>query len=771
MVGVVNPTISLAAPSAMSLNGSQTGNQTGVSTNLNTPTIGNTTANSSSLTLPSTNGATSNSGNSSSSNGLSVSPLTFNSVSSQDANSNNNTAEGTGQGTQLNSGSGSKSGLNAGNNSSNNSSLDPNNISDTAQKLYNLLNGSNGLEPLSESSVYGSGLDTAGAITNTDSLLSTVDLSGIGGAAADPAAASALSGGLETANAATNTDALLAGSQAGGDLGAASSGGLSGLLGGVSGYAAPLGGGLLAGGLLGGAVGSPGGGAAAGAAGGAATGAAIGSIIPGPGTVVGAVVGGLAGLFGGLMGGQHPTVGPDGNTSIQGWNAQTNAPNFVSGQDNGGSASQSQQVANQGWDAVQTILKNLGGTATGATGIDVGTFKGQFTVGNPGTGYVDTTNPSEKVSGSETANTFNNSNNAEAEFIAQQLNYIGQNGKASGLSQDQLNQLSKVSYQDVLDGNVPGMPKPQSNSTTTNTTGPTDWGAIGAANNANSVPGFDRGGFVEGKGGPRDDKVPAKLSHEEFVIPADVVDRLGGGDGTNRDHEASQRGARSLVQLIDAVRGPDAGKYGRPKNVDGADSPHFGLGGGMFSVDAGPSNMTSNQNRLSQGGSVSQIYPTSFNDNVTRPSAGDGKDSGYGFGGLIPRPGNNSNNFAAGGEILKGMTNYKDGGMTPWPNNNFHDGGLVHDNMSNDVEQPPSSFKKANKFKQRQFNSGYDAHGISQDLGMEGNYGHNYAKGGFVVDESTRPSRRGSYAKDNYNRGGLVKRPAQPTAPNATFYN
>lgn len=758
MLGTVPQTINLTAPAplALPLNpGAQTavtaqsqGNVSGVNYyngyNNGSPTI-------SSVSNPATN----------SNIGLNPNALTVTDVSQ-----NGNSTESAGTLDPLNSG-GNKSLSSSTTNSqatpasSSNSFLNPSNIASTANKLYGLLSGTGGLNPLSTSSVANSAIAGIGTSSDAaDSLLSGLDTSAIGGTEGglDALSGSAVAGSTASGlgSSAASADSLLAGI----DTSALSSGTAagSGILAGAQGalsaaapFAAIGGAGLLSGDLIGGAIGSPGGGAAAGAASGAAEGALAGTyIFPGVGTLAGGVVGGLAGLLSGIMGGQHPTVGPDGNTSIQGWNSKTNTPTFVSGQDNGGTASQSNSVATQGWDAVSSILKNLGGSATGAAGLNVGTYKGNYTINDPGTGVLDNNNPIESIGKNENANYFSSPSQAEAEFVAQQLNYIGTSGKATGLSQDQLSQLGKVTYQDIINGNIPGMTQTQANTTTTNgstagANGTTDWGVVGSQNSAANVPGFDRGGFVEGEGGPREDKVDAKLSNEEFVMPADISDRLGGGDGTNRDPEASKRGARSLVMLIDIIRGQDAHKYGRPKNVDGVSKPHFGLGGGMF-MNAGPSDMSNNQNEFSQGGSIGQIIR---NDNISTPASYDSKAICYGVGGLIPRPGNNSNNFA-------------DGGMTPWPNNSFSTGGLVHDNVENDVQQPNSTFKRKN--------SGYYAHGIAQELGKENNAAHMYADGGFVVDKYSKPTRLGSYAKDNYKKGGLIKK-LPPTAPNANFYN
>jgi hypothetical protein len=67
--------------------------------------------------------------------------------------------------------------------------------------------------------------------------------------------------------------------------------------------------------------------------------------------------------------------------------------------------------------------------------------------------------------------------------------------------------------------------------------------------------GYQAGGFVSGPGGPRSDSVPAvidgrtpaRLSTGEFVLPADVVQRMGGG--------SPQAGAMQLQRMMSMMRG------------------------------------------------------------------------------------------------------------------------------------------------------------------------------------------------------------------------
>lgn len=812
MLGVTNQTIQQVNPttlnlstnqqSAQLLNGAASSNVSGISstpyqTTTNSPT--STTNNITSSLLGGTSSSnSSNTGNTSTSNTYNGSSTstdgTLGLTSSLLGNdSYNNTSENTGQTTSLvspkNNSISSKTATQSAQQGNSNSFL----------KLPNTNSSSSGIQfgdttPSSISNFDASSLGENASIPSSEDLLGTVDTSAlneygdIGNVVGDytPNAIDAAIPDSSTLLDTVDTSALdNLGVGAGEGASAASSATVSGLgdiLGSVGGIAAPAGAGFLTGSLVGNAVGSPGGGALAGAASGAATGAAIGSILPGAGTAVGAVVGGLAGLVSGIIGGQHPTVGPDGNTSIQGWDSQTNSPKWVTGQDNGGSSSQSQQVAQSGWNDVTQILKNLGGTATGATGIDVGTFKGNFTVGNPGTGYTDSNNPTEKVSGNETANYFKNSNNAEAEFIAQQLNYIGQNGKATGLTQDQLNQLANISYQDVLDGKVPGMTatSPTNSSATqqNNTPSPTDYFAQGAKQYGTplSTGGLpkDQGGFVEGEGGPTDDKVPARLSNTEFVIPSDVVHRLGNGD--------PHAGAKVLVALIDSVRGPDADKYDRPKNVEGVETPHMYLGGGLFTA-TGPSNAEANQEELSVGGQVWN------NNNISTPTASTSKALSYASGGMhLNSASQDASYYQKGGMISSG-------GGGAWPNNNyahggemlpnsdnlhakmFSQGGMVEDNMENDTMTQPSLVKRHHNTSKHK--AGYWAHGIAQDLGTENNAAHMYKKGGLVFDGS-KPTRRGIFDQNAYAVGGAVSganmknntgTAISPVGPETTYKN
>ena len=71
--------------------------------------------------------------------------------------------------------------------------------------------------------------------------------------------------------------------------------------------------------------------------------------------------------------------------------------------------------------------------------------------------------------------------------------------------------------------------------------------------NPNSTP----DGKVQGKGGGQDDLVPAKLSQDEYIIPADVTSQLGDG--------SSNAGAAKLDQMVKNVRQHKATKSFPPK--------------------------------------------------------------------------------------------------------------------------------------------------------------------------------------------------------------
>ncbi len=76
-------------------------------------------------------------------------------------------------------------------------------------------------------------------------------------------------------------------------------------------------------------------------------------------------------------------------------------------------------------------------------------------------------------------------------------------------------------------------------------------------NNTGGVKMAAKGGYIEGAGGGQDDAIPARLSNNEYVIPADVVSHLGDG--------APRVGAKKLDELIGNVRKHKAVKGHPPK--------------------------------------------------------------------------------------------------------------------------------------------------------------------------------------------------------------
>lgn len=68
---------------------------------------------------------------------------------------------------------------------------------------------------------------------------------------------------------------------------------------------------------------------------------------------------------------------------------------------------------------------------------------------------------------------------------------------------------------------------------------------------------FSADGMVSGPGKGQDDAVPAKLSKDEFVVPADVTSMLGDG--------SSSAGGKELTRMIHKVRAHKATKHFPPK--------------------------------------------------------------------------------------------------------------------------------------------------------------------------------------------------------------
>jgi hypothetical protein len=87
------------------------------------------------------------------------------------------------------------------------------------------------------------------------------------------------------------------------------------------------------------------------------------------------------------------------------------------------------------------------------------------------------------------------------------------------------------------------------------------------------VPGYSDGGFVNaldyapggqvsGPGDGQDDRIPAYLSRDEYVLPADVISHLGNG--------SSNAGARRVDAFVDYVRKTRTGNRRFPPRADGA---------------------------------------------------------------------------------------------------------------------------------------------------------------------------------------------------------
>lgn len=77
-----------------------------------------------------------------------------------------------------------------------------------------------------------------------------------------------------------------------------------------------------------------------------------------------------------------------------------------------------------------------------------------------------------------------------------------------------------------------------------------------------------------------DDKQPAKLSHGEFVIPADVVSHLGDGN--------SEAGAKKLYQMMDKVRQARTGKKDQAPPIKAEKyMPKYASGGIVAFADGG----------------------------------------------------------------------------------------------------------------------------------------------------------------------------------------
>lgn len=132
------------------------------------------------------------------------------------------------------------------------------------------------------------------------------------------------------------------------------------------------------------------------------------------------------------------------------------------------------------------------------------------------------------------------------------------------------------------------------------------------------------GGKVVGRGGPRDDQVDARLSNGEYVIPADVVARLG---------------SPFLNSLVDAFRRPtkhyaDGGVVGSDPYGDLRSSLESQLNQVHGSPPTGP---TSNPSLDDMRSSVEQQgnLQTHGRADIDRALATGGQPTGYASGGLV----------------------------------------------------------------------------------------------------------------------------------------
>jgi hypothetical protein len=120
------------------------------------------------------------------------------------------------------------------------------------------------------------------------------------------------------------------------------------------------------------------------------------------------------------------------------------------------------------------------------------------------------------------------------------------------------------------------------------------------------------GGYLRGAtGGMADEldttidgKQPAKLSHGEFVIPADVVSHLGDGN--------SEAGAKKLYQMMDKVRQARTGKKAQAPEIKAEKfMPKMANGGIVAFVDGGLATTLTGPSQIGQTNtaSVSNLAP------------------------------------------------------------------------------------------------------------------------------------------------------------------
>jgi len=125
-----------------------------------------------------------------------------------------------------------------------------------------------------------------------------------------------------------------------------------------------------------------------------------------------------------------------------------------------------------------------------------------------------------------------------------------------------------------------------------------------------------------------EDKQPAKLSHGEFVIPADVVSHLGNGN--------SDAGAKMLYKMMDRVRTARTGTKKQGKRINPAKFMPGGIagyaGGGVVAFDAGGPSVVPNE--LAGMGANAGQGPASMTVGEgfgTKPAGGTGASNDFGF--------------------------------------------------------------------------------------------------------------------------------------------
>jgi hypothetical protein len=94
----------------------------------------------------------------------------------------------------------------------------------------------------------------------------------------------------------------------------------------------------------------------------------------------------------------------------------------------------------------------------------------------------------------------------------------------------------------------------------------TDWTVPSYA--GGGIAGLNRGGLTRGAGDGTDDSIPAiidnqqraRLSTDEFVVPADVVSHLGNG--------STKAGAETLYAMMNRIRDDRTASKSQPKDIN-----------------------------------------------------------------------------------------------------------------------------------------------------------------------------------------------------------